>query len=34
MAIDTFYLTSGGKKLSEKHCEAVEKALVVELKAE
>jgi [protein-PII] uridylyltransferase len=34
MAIDTFYLTSGGKKLSGKHCAAVEKALVEELRGE
>ena len=34
MAIDTFYLTSGGKKLSATHCEAVEKSLVEELRAE
>ncbi|PYX46511.1 MAG: hypothetical protein DMG79_16255 [Acidobacteria bacterium] len=34
MAIDTFYLTSGGKKLSAIHCEAVEKSLVEELRAE
>lgn len=34
MAIDTFYLTSNGKKLSPDHCRAVEKALTQELKAE
>ena len=34
MAIDTFYLTSGGKKLKAEHCRAVEKALVEELKGE
>jgi len=34
MAIDTFYLTSGGKKLAEDHCRQVEKALVEELRAE
>ncbi len=34
MAIDTFYLTSGGKKLSGQHLAAVEKALVEELSAE
>ncbi len=34
MAIDTFYLTSGGKKLSPEHCRAVEKSLTQELKAE
>jgi [protein-PII] uridylyltransferase len=34
MAIDTFYLTSGGKKLSGKHCAEVEKALVEELRGE
>ncbi len=34
MAIDTFYLTSGGKKLSQEHCRTVEKALTQELKAE
>jgi [protein-PII] uridylyltransferase len=31
MAIDTFYLTSGGKKLGTEHCRAVEKALGEEL---
>jgi [protein-PII] uridylyltransferase len=31
MAIDTFYLTSRGKKLSAEHCREVEKALVEEL---
>jgi [protein-PII] uridylyltransferase len=34
MAIDTFYLTSGGKKLTEEHCKQVEKAMVEELKQE
>jgi [protein-PII] uridylyltransferase len=34
MAIDTFYLTSGGKKLSAEHCTAVEKALAEDLRAE
>ena len=34
MAIDTFYLTSGGKKLSSAHRAEVEKALVEELRAE
>jgi [protein-PII] uridylyltransferase len=34
MAIDTFYLTSGGAKLKADHCRLVEKALVEELKAE
>jgi [protein-PII] uridylyltransferase len=34
MAIDTFYLTSGGAKLKEEHCRKVEKALVEELKSE
>ncbi len=34
MAIDTFYLTSGGKKLSPEDCRKVEKALSEELKAE
>ncbi len=34
MAIDTFYLTSGGKKLSSEHCRAVEKTLAQELKPE
>jgi [protein-PII] uridylyltransferase len=33
MAIDTFYLTSGGKKLAAEHRKAVEKALIDELKA-
>ncbi|HYM76744.1 MAG TPA: [protein-PII] uridylyltransferase [Candidatus Dormibacteraeota bacterium] len=32
MAIDTFYLTSGGKKLNPEHCRKVEKALVEELR--
>lgn len=34
MAIDTFYLTSGGKKLKAEHCRRVEKALVEELRGE
>jgi [protein-PII] uridylyltransferase len=34
MAIDTFYLTSGGKKLTAEHCRKVEKALVEELRVE
>ena len=34
MAIDTFYLTSGGQKLVAEHCRRVEKALVEELKGE
>jgi len=34
MAIDTFYLTSGGKKLQAEHCRQVEKALVEQLRAE
>jgi len=34
MAIDTFYLTSGGKKLKPEHCRGVEKALVEELRGE
>jgi [protein-PII] uridylyltransferase len=34
MAIDTFYLTSGGKKLKAEHRGQVEKALVEELKGE
>ena len=34
MAIDTFYLTSGGAKLAAEHCGRVEKALVEELRAE
>ena len=34
MAIDTFYLTSGGKKLAADHQKKVEKALVEELKGE
>ena len=34
MAIDTFYLTSGGKKLGTEHCARVEKALVEELRVE
>jgi UTP:GlnB (protein PII) uridylyltransferase len=32
MAIDTFYLTSGGKKLAAEHRKKVEKALIDELK--
>jgi [protein-PII] uridylyltransferase len=34
MAIDTFYLTSGGKKLKAEHCRQVDKALVEELRGE
>jgi len=34
MAIDTFYLTSGGKKLGAEHRRKVEKALVEELRGE
>ena len=34
MAIDTFYLTSGGKKLQAEHCRQVEKALGEQLRAE
>src|SRR5579864_5260891 len=34
MAIDTFYLTSGGKKLTTEHRRRVEKALVEELRGE
>jgi [protein-PII] uridylyltransferase len=34
MAIDTFYLTSGGKKLAEEHCRKVQKSLVEELSGE
>jgi [protein-PII] uridylyltransferase len=34
MAIDTFYLTSGAKKLAAEHCRKVEKTLIEELKAE
>jgi [protein-PII] uridylyltransferase len=34
MAIDTFYLTSGGKKLAAEHQRRVEKALVEELRGE
>jgi [protein-PII] uridylyltransferase len=34
MAIDTFYLTSSGKKLQSEHCRLVEKALVEELRTE
>jgi [protein-PII] uridylyltransferase len=34
MAIDTFYLTSGGAKLKAEHCRAVENALVEELRGE
>ena len=34
MAIDTFYLTSGGKKLKAEHQKHVEKALVEELRAD
>jgi [protein-PII] uridylyltransferase len=34
MAIDTFYLTSGGKKLKPEHCRQVERMLVEELRTE
>jgi [protein-PII] uridylyltransferase len=34
MAIDTFYLTSGGAKLKAEHCRGVEKALVEELRGQ
>jgi [protein-PII] uridylyltransferase len=34
MAIDTFYLTSGGKKLAADHCGRVEKALLASLREE
>jgi len=34
MAIDTFYLTSGGAKLKPEHCRLVERALVEELRTE
>jgi [protein-PII] uridylyltransferase len=34
MAIDTFYLTSRGKKLTPDHCREVEKALIEELRGE
>jgi [protein-PII] uridylyltransferase len=34
MAIDAFYLTSGGKKLKADHCRRVEKALVEQLRGE
>jgi len=34
MAIDAFYLTSKGKKLTTQHCKQVEKALVEELRGE
>ena len=34
MAIDTFYLTSGGKKLSSEHCRRMQKALGEELRGE
>jgi [protein-PII] uridylyltransferase len=34
MAIDTFYLTSGGKKLGAERCRSVEKELVEELRGE
>lgn len=34
MAIDTFYLTSGGKKLAAPHCREVEKVLTEELSGE
>jgi [protein-PII] uridylyltransferase len=34
MAIDTFYLTAEGKKLTAEHCRAVETALLAELRQE
>jgi [protein-PII] uridylyltransferase len=34
MAIDTFYLTSGGKKLKAEHCRQAERTLVEELRGE
>jgi [protein-PII] uridylyltransferase len=34
MAIDTFYLTAGGKKLTREHTHQVEKALLADLKTE
>jgi [protein-PII] uridylyltransferase len=34
MAIDAFYLTSKGAKLTPQHCKQVEKALVEELRGE
>jgi [protein-PII] uridylyltransferase len=34
MAIDTFYLTSGGKKLQGEHCRQVEKVLVDDLRVD
>ncbi|HET9409241.1 MAG TPA: [protein-PII] uridylyltransferase [Candidatus Sulfotelmatobacter sp.] len=34
MAIDTFYLTSRGKKLTREHCQKIERALMEELKPE
>ena len=34
MAIDTFYLTSSGKKLTAEHCREVESALIEELRGE
>jgi [protein-PII] uridylyltransferase len=34
MAIDTFYLTSGGKKLKPEHCRQVERTLMEELRRE
>src|SRR6201988_1913305 len=34
MAIDTFYLTSGGKKLNAEHCKQVERTLLEELMGE
>ena len=34
MAIDTFYLTSAGKKLKAEHCRQVEKGLIEDLRAE
>ncbi len=34
MAIDTFYLTTNGAKLSAEHCREVERTLVEELRGE
>jgi [protein-PII] uridylyltransferase len=34
MAIDTFYLTSAGRKLTAERCKQVEKALVDELRGD
>ena len=33
MAIDTFYVTAGGKKLTAEHCKALRKSLIEELSA-